>query len=94
MLSWIRLTAHNADHDYAVRELDVKLIRPQEAALPTGGGARLFGGLSVDTFLRSTTVQRLDRDALADIRGTVTTLAEAEGFEAHARSVEARFDGE
>jgi histidinol dehydrogenase len=59
--------------------------------LPTGGGARTFGGLSVETFLRSTTVQRLDRDALADIRGTVTTLAEAEGFEAHAASVDARF---
>jgi histidinol dehydrogenase len=62
--------------------------------LPTGGGARTFGGLSVDTFLRSTTVQRLDRDALADIRGTVTTLAGAEGFEAHAESVEARFEDE
>jgi len=62
--------------------------------LPTGGGARTFGGLSVDTFLRSTTVQRLDRDALAAIRGTVTTLAEAEGFEAHAESVEKRFDDE
>jgi histidinol dehydrogenase len=59
--------------------------------LPTNGGARTFGGLSVDTFLRSTTVQRLDRDALAGIRETVTTLAEAEGFEAHAASVEARF---
>jgi histidinol dehydrogenase len=62
--------------------------------LPTGGGARTFGGLSVEAFLRSTTVQRLDRDALAGIRGTITTLAEAEGFEAHAESVEARFDGE
>ena len=61
--------------------------------LPTGGGARTFGGLSVEAFLRSTTVQRLDRDALAGIRGTITTLAEAEGFEAHAESVEARFDG-
>ncbi|PSQ08265.1 histidinol dehydrogenase [Halobacteriales archaeon QS_5_70_15] len=60
--------------------------------LPTGGGARTFGGLSVGSFLRSTTVQRLDRDALADLRGTVTRLAEAEGFEAHARSVDARFD--
>jgi len=62
--------------------------------LPTGGGARTFGGLSVESFLRSTTVQRLDRDALADLRGTVTRLAEAEGFEAHARSVDARFDEE
>ena len=62
--------------------------------LPTGGGARTFGGLSVESFLRSTTVQRLDRDALADIRETVTTLAESEGFEAHAASVEARFESE
>jgi histidinol dehydrogenase len=62
--------------------------------LPTGGGARTFGGLSVESFLRSTTVQRLDRNALADLRGTVTRLAEAEGFEAHARSVDARFDEE
>jgi histidinol dehydrogenase len=60
--------------------------------LPTGGGARTAGGLSVDTFLRSSTVQRLDRDALADLRETVTRLADAEGLEAHAASVDARFD--
>jgi histidinol dehydrogenase len=60
--------------------------------LPTGGGARHFGGLSVDHFLRSTTVQRLDEDSLGDLRETVTTLAEAEGLEGHAASVERRFE--
>ena len=60
--------------------------------LPTGGGAAVAGGLSVDHFLRSTTVQQLDREALADLRETVTTLARAEGLEAHAESVERRFD--
>ncbi len=60
--------------------------------LPTGGGAKRFGGLSVDHFLRSTTVQRLDRDALAALGDTVTTLAEAEGLEAHAESVRVRLD--
>jgi histidinol dehydrogenase len=60
--------------------------------LPTGGGAKVHGGLSVDHFLRSTTVQRLDRDALAGLGDTVTALAEAEGLEAHAESVRARFD--
>ncbi len=59
--------------------------------LPTGGGARVHGGLSVDTFLRSTTVQRLDRDALDELAPTITTLAEAEGLEAHAESVRRRF---
>jgi histidinol dehydrogenase len=62
--------------------------------LPTGGLAKVVGGLSVDHFVRSTTVQRLDDEALADIRETVTTLARAEGLEAHAESVERRFDGD
>jgi histidinol dehydrogenase len=60
--------------------------------LPTGGAARRFGGLSVDHFLRSTTVQRLDEASLSGLRATLTTLAEAEGLEAHAASVERRFE--
>jgi histidinol dehydrogenase len=60
--------------------------------LPTGGGARRVGGLSVDTFLRSTTVQHLSEDALGDLRETITTLARTEGLEAHAESVEKRFE--
>jgi histidinol dehydrogenase len=59
--------------------------------LPTGGRARLVGGLSVDTFLRSTTVQRVSGDGLRELRGTITALARAEGLEAHAESVERRF---
>ncbi|ELZ49178.1 bifunctional histidinal dehydrogenase/ histidinol dehydrogenase [Halorubrum distributum JCM 9100] len=60
--------------------------------LPTNGGAKRYGGLSVDTFLRSSTVQRLDRDALDDLSETITTLAEAEGLEGHAESVRKRFE--
>jgi len=60
--------------------------------LPTSGRASVTGGVSVDTFLRAQTVQRLDRSALSDLRETVTTLADAEGLEAHERSVDARFD--
>ena len=60
--------------------------------LPTNGGAKRFGGLSVDTFLRSTTVQRLDAEGLDDLSDSITTLAEAEGLEAHAESVRKRFD--
>jgi len=60
--------------------------------LPTGGAARLTGGLSVDTFLRATTVQRLSEESLAALRETITTLARAEGLEGHAASVDRRFD--
>ncbi len=60
--------------------------------LPTNGNARVTGGLSVETFLRSTTVQRLSREGLAELGDTVTTLAEAEGLEAHAASVRLRLE--
>ncbi|ERH04797.1 MAG: histidinol dehydrogenase [Halorubrum sp. J07HR59] len=60
--------------------------------LPTNGGAKRYGGLSVDEFVRTTTVQRFDREGLDDLRETVTTLAEAEGLEAHAESIRRRFD--
>lgn len=60
--------------------------------LPTGGTARVTGGLSVEDFLHSTTVQRLSTAALSDLRETITTLATAEGLEGHAASVDRRFD--
>ncbi|AKH98151.1 histidinol dehydrogenase [Halanaeroarchaeum sulfurireducens] len=60
--------------------------------LPTSGTAKVTGGLSVDTFVRETTVQRLDETELANLRDTITTLARAEGLEAHADSVDARFE--
>lgn len=59
--------------------------------LPTAGNARLYGGLSVDDFVRTTTVQKLTEEGLGELEEMVTTLARAEGLEAHAESVEARF---
>lgn len=58
--------------------------------LPTSGGARQHGGLSVDTFLRSTTVQRIDEIGLNRLDKTIQTLATAEGLEAHAESIQVR----
>ncbi|KMT45826.1 histidinol dehydrogenase [Halostagnicola sp. A56] len=60
--------------------------------LPTNGGARVTGGLSVETFLRSTTVQRLSESGLEDLGDTIMTLATAEGLEGHAASVRKRLD--
>lgn len=62
--------------------------------LPTEGGARLHGGLSVDDFVRTTTYQRLDREGVGSLAETVTTLARAEGLVEHARSVEERLEPE
>jgi len=60
--------------------------------LPTGGAARRVGGLSVDTFVRSSTIQRLSQESLEALEETITTLARTEGLEAHAESVERRFE--
>ncbi len=61
--------------------------------LPTGGAARLRGGLSVNDFLKVIAVQQLSAHALRSLAPAITTLARAEGLEAHARSVEVRSDG-
>jgi histidinol dehydrogenase len=58
--------------------------------LPTSGAARLRGGLSTADFVKVISVQELSPSALAGLTPTITTLARAEGLEAHARSVEAR----
>jgi histidinol dehydrogenase len=58
--------------------------------LPTSGAARLRGGLSSADFVKVISVQELKLDALERLTPAITTLARAEGLEAHARSVEAR----
>jgi histidinol dehydrogenase len=58
--------------------------------LPTGGAARIRGGLSVNDFLKVISVQELSAAGLARLAPAITTLARAEGLEAHARSVEVR----
>jgi histidinol dehydrogenase len=61
--------------------------------LPTSGAARQRGGLSVNDFLKVISVQHLDEGALRRLASAITTLARAEGLEAHARSVEMRMEG-
>jgi histidinol dehydrogenase len=58
--------------------------------LPTAGAARFRGGLNAADFVRLVSLQRLTRRGLARIAPTVTTLARAEGLEAHARSIDVR----
>ena len=58
--------------------------------LPTGGAARLRGGLTPADFVKIISVQQLSRSALHELAPAITALARAEGLEAHARSVEVR----
>jgi len=58
--------------------------------LPTSRTARFASGLSVFDFLKRTTWVEADAAALARIGPAATALAEAEGLDAHARSIALR----
>ena len=58
--------------------------------LPTSGAARQRGGLAVTDYVKVISVQELSESALKKLAPAITTLARAEGLEAHARSVEMR----
>ncbi len=58
--------------------------------LPTAGYGRIYSGLNVDHFVKKSTIQKLSREGLAKLEGTITSLAEAEGLSAHAEAVRKR----
>jgi len=58
--------------------------------LPTGGTARLRGGLSVNDFVKLITVQKYSKKGIQRLGPLAATLADAEGLSAHARSIRIR----
>ena len=62
--------------------------------LPTGGGAKMYSGLSTEAFIKKPTVQRLTKDGLRELSKTSVPIAEYEGFFAHANSFKTRLRDE
>lgn len=62
--------------------------------LPTGGTARFYSALNVDTFMKKISVINYSEAALKRDTAQITCLARREGLEAHARAVEARWKEE
>jgi len=60
--------------------------------LPTSRSARFSSGLGVTDFLKRTTLVGCDAESLAKIGPAAVTLAEAEGLDAHGRSVSIRLN--
>lgn len=58
--------------------------------LPTRGGARYTGGLSVAKFIKTVTWQRLDRAASREVGQVAARISRLEGMEGHARTGDAR----
>ncbi len=61
--------------------------------LPTSGWAHSTSGVSVDSFIKKITVQKLTADGLRGLGPTVRTMALAEQLPAHANAVSIRLDG-
>ena len=60
--------------------------------LPTGGTARHASALGVDDFVRTQSVLSYTKERLEDTGSQITTLAEAEELQAHAKAIRARLN--
>ena len=60
--------------------------------LPTNGYAKAYSGVSVDSFVKKITYQKLTQQGLQQIGKTVELMAAAEGLDAHKNAVSIRLD--
>ncbi|HEY4674685.1 MAG TPA: histidinol dehydrogenase [Candidatus Bathyarchaeia archaeon] len=58
--------------------------------LPTGGYARYYSGLSARDFVKTVNFLQCSKQGYLNLKKTTVTLAEMEGFDAHANSVRVR----
>lgn len=61
--------------------------------LPTSFCAKMYSGLSTESFLKKPTVQKLSEKGLNNLKDVVIPLAEYEGLYAHAESFKKRLEG-
>jgi histidinol dehydrogenase len=60
--------------------------------LPTNGTARFFSPLSVDDFIKKTSLISFSKDALEKVHTEIEAFAKSEGLTAHANSIKVRFE--
>ncbi len=60
--------------------------------LPTGGTARFSSPLNIGDFIKFTSLVTIDKANLKELVKAASTIARAEGFEAHAKAVEKRLE--
>ncbi|MEO8415271.1 MAG: histidinol dehydrogenase [Ginsengibacter sp.] len=59
-------------------------------SLPTGGTAKTVSGVSVDSFVKKITFQKISKKGIKNIGNAVANMAEAEGLSAHKNAVSVR----
>jgi histidinol dehydrogenase len=60
--------------------------------LPTNGYAKSFSGVSVDSFVKKITFQKLTEDGIKNLGRTIEIMAEAEGLHAHKNAITVRLE--
>lgn len=59
-------------------------------ALPTNGYAKAYSGVSLDSFVKKITVQKITQQGINNIGSAIELMAEAEGLQAHKNAVTIR----
>lgn len=60
--------------------------------LPTNGTSRFFSALSVDDFIKKSSIISYSKDALYEAKDNIIDFANCEGLTAHANSIKVRFE--
>ncbi len=60
--------------------------------LPTGGFAKAYSGVSLDSFVKKITFQKLTADGIRNLGPTIEMMAEAEGLGAHKNAISVRLE--
>ena len=79
--------------DYSSEPLGDYYAGPNHV-LPTNGTAKFFSPLSVDDFIKKSSIISYSKDALEKVYKDIVYFAEAEGLSAHAKSIAVRFENE
>lgn len=88
-LSWVRNAGSVFVGRWSSQPMGDYVSGPNHT-LPTGGEARLRGGLSVHDFIKLITVQQYTREGLEELGPAAIRMAEAEGLSGHAAAVRIR----
>ena len=88
-LKWVRNAGSVFIGRYSPQPMGDYISGPNHT-LPTGGMARVRGGLSVMDFVKVITVQEYTREGLQALGPAAIALADAEGLHGHAEAIRAR----
>ena len=62
--------------------------------LPTAGFARMYSGVSTDSFIKKISFQKISKDGLLQLAPVIMAMAKEEKLEAHRRAVELRISNQ